>query len=154
MVDLLSTVEEPEKTTFKKLGLHENTLKTLENIGYHTPSPIQAGFIPVAVTGRDCTGQARTGTGKTAAFVIPILEQLDPEQSSVQALVLCPTRELTEQVASEATRLAQKHDTQPVLLVGGRPLRARAARGRAARRWLASITADAVQQPAEQSDCE
>jgi ATP-dependent RNA helicase DeaD len=123
MVDLLSTVEEPETTTFKKLGLNEKTLKTLENIGYHTPSPIQAGFIPVAVTGRDCTGQARTGTGKTAAFILPTLERIDlDEKAPTQAIVLAPTRELSEQVAVEAQKLAGGHACRVAVLVGGRPI--------------------------------
>jgi ATP-dependent RNA helicase DeaD len=123
MVDLLSTVEEPETTTFKKLGIHENTLQTLENIGYHTPSPIQAGFIPIAVTGKDCTGQARTGTGKTAAFILPTLERIDlDEKAPTQAIVLAPTRELSEQVAVEAQRLAGGHTCRVAVLVGGRPI--------------------------------
>ena len=108
---------------FDGLGLSQRMMETLGRVGYEQPTDIQAALIPLALEGKDCTGQARTGTGKTASFVIPILERLDEEQSAVQALVLCPTRELTEQVASEATRLAQKHDTQPVLLVGGRPIR-------------------------------
>ncbi|MBT4868375.1 MAG: DEAD/DEAH box helicase, partial [Planctomycetaceae bacterium] len=123
MVDLLSTGQEPEKTTFKELGLHENTLKTLENIGYEKPSPIQAGFIPIAVTGSDCTGQARTGTGKTAAFILPTLERIDlDEKAPTQAIVLAPTRELSEQVAVEAKRLAGGHTCRVAVLVGGRPI--------------------------------
>ncbi len=98
--------------------------KALASVQYETPTPIQAAFIPVAITGRDCIGQARTGTGKTAAFVIPILEQIDHESPHIQALVLSPTRELSEQVAAEATRLAVEHDCHPALLVGGRPVRA------------------------------
>ncbi len=97
-------------------------LAALEKVGYETPTPIQTEFIPIGLSGRDCTGQARTGTGKTAAFVIPILERVDHESPEVQALVLCPTRELSEQVAAEATKLAQEHDCRPALLVGGRPI--------------------------------
>ncbi len=97
-------------------------LKALADVRYQTATPIQAAFIPVAVTGVDCIGQARTGTGKTAAFVIPILEQVDHSSPDVQALVLAPTRELSEQVANEATRLAAQHDCYPALLVGGRPI--------------------------------
>jgi ATP-dependent RNA helicase DeaD len=97
-------------------------LAALEKVGYETPTPIQTEFIPIGLSGRDCTGQARTGTGKTAAFVIPILERVDHDAPRVQALVLCPTRELSEQVAAEATKLAQEHDCHPALLVGGRPM--------------------------------
>ena len=84
---------------FADLGLRESTLKTLREIEYVTPSPIQAAFIPLAVKGGDCTGQARTGTGKTAAFVLPIIERIDLDNRVSQALVLAPTRELSEQVA-------------------------------------------------------
>jgi ATP-dependent RNA helicase DeaD len=109
--------------TFAELGLGEKMLTALRQVGYETPTPIQAGLIPIAITGQDCTGQAQTGTGKTAAFVIPILERVDHAAHTVQALVLCPTRELSEQVAAEARRLAAQHDCDPVLLVGGRPMR-------------------------------
>ena len=77
----------------------KKVFNVFETIGFQVPSPIQASFIPIALTGQDCTGQARTGTGKTAAFVLPILERLDPNDTRTQALVLCPTRELGEQVA-------------------------------------------------------
>jgi ATP-dependent RNA helicase DeaD len=108
--------------TFADLGLGEPMLAALKSVAYSTPTPIQSAFIPIAVTGRDCTGQAQTGTGKTAAFVIPILEQIDHSLNEVQALVLCPTRELSEQVAAEARRLASEHNCNPALLVGGRPM--------------------------------
>lgn len=117
------TVVEETGTGFEGLCLSQRMLATLERVGYEQPTDIQAALIPLAMEGKDCTGQARTGTGKTASFVIPILERIDHDQQTVQALILCPTRELSEQVANEATRLAQKHDTEPVLLVGGRPLR-------------------------------
>ena len=90
---------------------------------FKSPSPIQASFIPIALTGDDCTGQARTGTGKTAAFVLPILERLDPNDTRTQALVLCPTRELGEQVAVECHRLAGNHEYRTAVFVGGRPLK-------------------------------
>jgi len=109
--------------TFEGLGLGERMLAALKQVRYETPTPIQAGLIPIALTGQDCTGQAQTGTGKTAAFVIPILERVDHGAHAVQALVLCPTRELSEQVAAEARRLAAEHNCDPVLLVGGRPMR-------------------------------
>lgn len=114
-------VEDPIQT-FAAMGLSEPMLAALKSVHYITPTPIQSALIPVALTGQDCTGQAQTGTGKTAAFVIPILERIDHDVSDVQALVLCPTRELSEQVAEEARRLAAQHDCRPALLVGGRPL--------------------------------
>ena len=106
------------------MGLSEAMLRAIEDIGFDTPTPIQAAFVPLALTGGDCIGQARTGTGKTAAFVIPLLEQIDHSAPDVQALVLSPTRELSEQVAQEARRLASCHECNPVLLVGGKPVRA------------------------------
>jgi ATP-dependent RNA helicase DeaD len=105
------------------MGLSAPSLKALEAVGYETPSPIQAAFIPIAVTGEDCIGQARTGTGKTAAFVIPMLERLDFQNKSTQALVLTPTRELAEQVAVEAARLSNNRPCRVVCCVGGRPIR-------------------------------
>ncbi|MBX3437128.1 MAG: DEAD/DEAH box helicase, partial [Planctomycetaceae bacterium] len=97
-------------------------LKSIRRMGFSAPTPIQAALIPKALTGRDCIGQARTGTGKTAAFVIPILERIDHRSTDLQALVLAPTRELSEQVAAEASRLAAEHQCNPACLVGGRPL--------------------------------
>lgn len=108
--------------TFLTMGLSDRMLKSLERVGYESATPIQAAFIPKALTGRDCIGQARTGTGKTCAFVIPLLERIDHSLPQVQALVLCPTRELSEQVAAEAQRLAEGHLCEPALLVGGRPI--------------------------------
>ena len=114
---------ETKQVGFEDLGLSEKTLGTLTKIGFETPSPIQAAFLPIALTGVDCIGQARTGTGKTAAFSLPILEQLDETDDRVQALVLTPTRELSEQVAEECKRLAGGHSLRVVCLVGGRPIR-------------------------------
>lgn len=115
------------QSVFEDLGLSEPMLAALRGVDYVNPTPIQAALIPIAVSGRDCTGQAQTGTGKTAAFVIPILEQINHESNDVQALVLCPTRELSEQVSVEARRLAAEHDCRPALLVGGRPMGAQLA---------------------------
>ena len=111
------------ETGFAELGLSQQSLNTLEQIGYHTPSPIQKAFIPLALKGVDCTGQARTGTGKTAAFVLPIIEAIDLKDPSTQALVLAPTRELSEQVAGEAQKLCGKSRCTAAVFVGGRPIR-------------------------------
>lgn len=97
-------------------------LRALARAGFQTPTPIQAGLIPLALDGLDVIGQARTGTGKTAAFSIPILEQLDPleECRDPQALILVPTRELADQVAGEAEKLAHGVQTEIAVLSGGK----------------------------------
>jgi ATP-dependent RNA helicase DeaD len=84
--------------TFADLGLSESTLQALRDVGYESPSPIQEQAIPALLAGRDVIGQAQTGTGKTAAFGLPIMEYVDPSDPNVQALVLTPTRELCIQV--------------------------------------------------------
>ncbi len=85
--------------SFADLGLSETLLKTLTEIGYETPSPIQAQCIPVLLDGHDLIGMAQTGTGKTAAFALPLMEQIDVKVAKPQALILTPTRELAIQVA-------------------------------------------------------
>jgi ATP-dependent RNA helicase DeaD len=119
----LPEVTERNEAGFAGLGLSPASLQTLERIEYLTPSPIQAAFIPVAITGADCIGQARTGTGKTAAFVLPILERIDMDRPVVQVLILAPTRELSEQVANEARKLSRNHECRCAVIVGGRPIR-------------------------------
>jgi ATP-dependent RNA helicase DeaD len=93
--------------SFSELGLSENILKALTEMGFTKPSPIQAQGIPAVMQGADVIGQAQTGTGKTAAFGIPVLERIDTSSNAVQALVLCPTRELAVQVSEEIGRLAK-----------------------------------------------
>ncbi|MBL8635367.1 MAG: DEAD/DEAH box helicase [Myxococcales bacterium] len=95
----LPTAESTE-TTFADLGLSEPLVRAVSDEGYTTPTPIQARAIPVLLQGRDLLGQAQTGTGKTAAFALPLLHAIDPAVRAVQALVLCPTRELALQVAT------------------------------------------------------
>ncbi|MDC7243290.1 MAG: DEAD/DEAH box helicase, partial [Sphaerochaetaceae bacterium] len=84
---------------FDELGLDEKVLKAIKDVGYETPSPIQAGIIPHVLQGNDVIGQAQTGTGKTAAFALPVLSTIDLKQKKPQVLVLAPTRELAIQVA-------------------------------------------------------
>ena len=108
---------------FDELGLSSNSLAAVGKVGFQHPSPIQAALIPVALTGKDCIGQAQTGTGKTAAFVLPILERIDLSDPRTQALVLTPTRELSQQVAEEAHRLASSTKCHTACCVGGRPIR-------------------------------
>ncbi|MGB4273036.1 MAG: DEAD/DEAH box helicase, partial [Propionicimonas sp.] len=104
---------DPELQTFDGLGLDERLLRTLHDVGYENPSPIQAATIPALLQGRHVVGLAQTGTGKTAAFALPILQRLDLKQKSPQALVLAPTRELALQVCEAfqkyAGRLAGVH---------------------------------------------
>jgi ATP-dependent RNA helicase DeaD len=93
-------------TTFRDLALIEPLLKALDDVGYETPSPIQAQVIPFMLQGKDVLGQAQTGTGKTAAFALPILSRIDLRQKDPQVLVLAPTRELAIQVAEAFQRYA------------------------------------------------
>ena len=92
--------------SFRDLALSEPLLKALDDVGYETPSPIQAQVIPFMLEGRDVLGQAQTGTGKTAAFALPILSRIDLKQKDPQVLVLAPTRELAIQVAEAFQRYA------------------------------------------------
>jgi len=94
--------------TFSKFGLNEHLVKAVSDLGYETPSAIQEKTIPLILEGRDIIGQAQTGTGKTAAFALPMLDKIDPKSKKVQALVLTPTRELAIQVA-EAIHSYAKH---------------------------------------------
>ncbi|WP_159467647.1 DEAD/DEAH box helicase [Dyadobacter sp. 3J3] len=103
--ETIETIEDFE--TFADLGLSENILKALTEMGFTKPSPIQAQGIPAVMQGSDVIGQAQTGTGKTAAFGIPVLERIDTSSNAVQALILCPTRELAVQVSEEIGRLAK-----------------------------------------------
>ncbi|WP_213577099.1 DEAD/DEAH box helicase [Rhodococcus sp. USK13] len=96
----MSDIErEPEPPTFADLDIDDRVLKALSDVGYESPSPIQAATIPPLLAGNDVVGLAQTGTGKTAAFAVPILSRIDLTQKSPQALVLAPTRELALQVA-------------------------------------------------------
>ncbi len=96
-------IAESTETTFADLGLSEQLVRAVSDEGYTCPTPIQARAIPVLLKGRDLLGQAQTGTGKTAAFALPLLHAIDPSVRAVQALVLCPTRELALQVATAIT---------------------------------------------------
>ena len=108
-----------EILSFRDLGLSDSTLKSIEEIGYEVPSPIQAQAIPIVLAGTDVVGQAQTGTGKTAAFMLPILEKINPKNRNVQALVLCPTRELAVQVHDEAKKFAKNNRDINILSIYG-----------------------------------
>jgi ATP-dependent RNA helicase DeaD len=109
---------------FGDLGLSDAMLASLERAGYDHPTPVQAGLIPRALDGIDVLGQARTGTGKTAAFAVPILEQLKSgRKAAPRALVLVPTRELAVQVRDEFEKLAHGRRIACVPVYGGKPIR-------------------------------
>src|SRR6185312_9235307 len=109
--------------TFAELGLSEQTLRALRDVGYEAPSPIQEQAIPPLLEGRDVIGQAQTGTGKTAAFGLPLMEFVDPSDPDVQALVLTPTRELCIQVTQALRAYGARKGIQPVAVFGGAPIR-------------------------------
>lgn len=105
---------------FSDLGISEEILRAVEEMGYTQPSPIQQQAIPFILQGRDLIGQAQTGTGKTAAFAIPIIDLVDPEFNKPQAIILCPTRELAVQVEGEFQKLAKYHKKiNSVVIYGG-----------------------------------
>ncbi len=110
------------KLTFRDLGLSEKVLKALDDMGFEEPSPIQERTIPLLLAGRDVIGQAQTGTGKTAAFGVPIVERWDPSLRAVQALVLTPTRELAIQVAEEIARIGKYMRVKTIAIYGGQSI--------------------------------
>nr|WP_249522085.1 DEAD/DEAH box helicase [Microbacterium sp. ER1] len=111
--------ESPATPGFEDLGITGPVLKAIKDLGYETPSPIQAATIPTLLAGRDVVGMAQTGTGKTAAFALPVLERLDVAQKTPQALVLAPTRELALQVCEAFESYASRMKGVHVLPVYG-----------------------------------
>src|SRR3989440_3833347 len=109
--------------TFVELGLSEPLLEALAHLGYERPTPIQEQAIPELLAGRDVIGQAQTGTGKTAAFGLPLLEYVDPSMEEVQALVLTPTRELCIQVTQALRAYGERKGVEIVAVLGGAPIR-------------------------------
>lgn len=108
---------------FDELNLSPQILRAVTEMGFEEASPIQSKAIPVELTGRDVIGQAQTGTGKTAAFGIPLLEKIDPKEKKLQALVLCPTRELAIQVADEFRKLSKfMHGIKILPIYGGQDI--------------------------------
>lgn len=108
---------------FEELNLSSEVLKAIEDKGFEETTPIQAQAIPCIMEGRDVIGQAQTGTGKTAAFGIPILEKLNHEEKVIQAMIICPTRELAIQVAEEIRELGKFKKGIGVLpIYGGQPI--------------------------------
>ncbi|MDX1796813.1 MAG: DEAD/DEAH box helicase, partial [Hydrogenovibrio sp.] len=108
---------------FSSLELHPDLLSNLDTLGYRHPTDIQAQSLPPILAGKDVIAQGKTGSGKTAAFGLGALQTLDPKNFQVQALVLCPTRELADQVAEEIRRLARQLSNIKVLtLCGGQSI--------------------------------
>ncbi len=112
-----------ETVRFEEMGLSEEIQKAVRYMGFEEASPIQAKAIPAMISGIDLIGQAQTGTGKTAAFGIPILEKIDPKLKKLQAIVLCPTRELAIQVADEIRNLSRyMHGIKVLPIYGGQDI--------------------------------
>ncbi len=112
-----------ETIRFEDLEVDSRILRAVTEMGFEAATPIQAQAIPVQMEGRDIVGQAQTGTGKTAAFGIPLLQKVDPKEKNLQAMILCPTRELAIQVAEELRRLAKyMHGVKVVPVYGGQDI--------------------------------
>ncbi|HYH62372.1 MAG TPA: DEAD/DEAH box helicase [Solirubrobacterales bacterium] len=117
--------------SFKELGLSEQIQTAIDELGFDEPTPIQEQAIPELLDGHDVIGQAQTGTGKTAAFGLPLLQYLDPESQELQAIVLTPTRELCIQVTQALRSYAEHLDIEVVAVFGGQPIAQQAPRLRA-----------------------
>src|SRR5262249_20390696 len=107
---------------FARLGARRRTVAALARVGIEEPTPIQARAIPPLLAGRDVIGQSRTGSGKTIAFGLPLVERLEPRRRQLQALVLVPTRELASQVAEVLATLDGGRGLRVAQLIGGRAL--------------------------------
>src|SRR3954468_19076283 len=107
---------------FEALGLTAKSVKGIKDVGYESPTPIQSRAIPILMAGADLIAQAQTGTGKTAAFALPILEKLKAGHDAPQALVLCPTRELALQVSEAIHTLGRGSTLRVVPVYGGQPI--------------------------------
>ncbi len=117
-------------SAFREIGLKDEILEALDELGFEEPSPIQEQAIPELLAGHDMIGQAQTGTGKTAAFGLPLLQYLDPDDDSTQAIVLTPTRELCIQVTQALRSYGEHLDVNVVAVFGGTSVRDQAARVR------------------------
>ena len=118
-------------TAFRDLGLSEDVMRALDELGYQDPTPIQEQAIPSLLAGNDVIGQAQTGTGKTAAFGLPLLQYLDPESSDTQAIVLTPTRELCIQVTQALRAYAEHLPIEVLAVFGGQAVATQTSRLRA-----------------------
>jgi len=112
-----------EPLKFEALHLSKDVLRAIANMGFEETTPIQSRAIPLIMEGKDVIGQAQTGTGKTVAFGIPILEMINPRSKKLQAIIMCPTRELAIQVSEELKKLSQyKKDITVLPIYGGQPI--------------------------------
>ncbi len=112
-----------ETTRFEEMGLEDRILRAVMDMGFEETTPIQAKAIPLQMEGLDIIGQAQTGTGKTAAFGIPLLQKVNPKNKKLQAVALCPTRELAIQVAEELRNLAKyMHGIKVLPIYGGQDI--------------------------------
>ena len=116
------TEDSQTRPAFTALGLSDDVLRVLDELGYEEPTPIQAQAIPLLLAGRDVLGSAATGTGKTAAFALPLIERLDPKVRAVQGLIMTPTRELAMQVAEAVHRYGRHKGVTVVPIYGGQPI--------------------------------
>jgi len=124
MTDISPGSADTTAGSFNELPLAPAMLETLRQLGYLSMTPIQAASLPITLAGHDLIAQAKTGSGKTAAFALALLTRLNPRRFAVQAMVLCPTRELADQVTQEIRRLARSADNIKILtLCGGSTMR-------------------------------
>jgi ATP-dependent RNA helicase DeaD len=115
-------IEAESGTTFEELGLNPQLVETLHGLGYEEPTPIQIQAIPLLLQGQDVLGSAATGTGKTAAFALPMIERLEAERREVQGLVLAPTRELAVQVSEAVHKYGRYRGISVLPVYGGQPI--------------------------------
>ena len=121
--DVTTKAKEEEQIRYEDSGLDERIIRAVSEMGFEVMSPIQKAAIPVMMEGRDIIGQAQTGTGKTAAFGIPTLQKIDPENKHLQAVVLCPTRELAMQAADDIRDFAKyMHGIRVLAVYGGQDI--------------------------------
>ena len=109
-------------STFNELGLSQDIIRAVVNMGFEETTPIQEQTIPVALSGKDLIGQAQTGTGKTAAYGIPMIEKISKTSGTIQGLVLAPTRELAIQVAEELNKIGQFRGIHTLPIYGGQDI--------------------------------
>ena len=114
-------VDDDLDPSFEELGLSGALLRSIRDVGYEEPTPIQLKTIPVMLAGQDAIAQAQTGSGKTAAFGLPIIEKIDSRNRQVQALILCPTRELAIQVAEALHKYGRHKEVETLPIYGGQP---------------------------------
>ena len=126
---------------FITLNLRPELMRAVAELGYLEPTPIQSAIIPLMLGGADVIGQAQTGTGKTAAFALPILNNLTPGQGHIQALVMCPTRELALQVSQALSEYGQFCDVRVLAVYGGQPTARRSPGSSGGWTWWSALPA-------------